>query len=124
MPNPATTSDIAARWRTLNTQQEGNAAVLLDDAWDLLLGRRPTLETDMTAGTVRSATVKRVVCAMVLRVLKNPDGKSEVAVDDYRYKRADAIASGELYVTPAELADVSPGRRSRKSVRLVAYGDV
>ena len=124
MPNPASTSDIEARWRNLSLQEATNAATFLDDAWNLLLGRRPTLEADIAAGTVTTANVVRVVCAMVLRVLKNPDGKTEESVDDYSYKRDGAVSSGALYVTPDELADVTPGRRGRRSVRMVAYGDV
>lgn len=78
----------------------------------------------MAAGTVSTDNVRRVVVAMVLRVLKNIDGWESEAVDDWSGKRSELLASGELFVTPTELADVSPGRRTRSSLRLVAYGDV
>jgi hypothetical protein len=90
----------------------------------LLLGRRPTLEADMTAGTVTNANVIRVVVAMVLRVLKNPDGYEDEAIDDWRGRRSALVASGLLHITSDELADVTPGRRRRNSVRLVKDGDV
>lgn len=124
MPNPATTADIAARWRPLTAQETTNTNAFLGDAWALLLTRRPKIEADMTAGTVTTANVVRVVSAMVLRVLKNIDGWAEESVDDWRGKRADILASGELFVTSDELADITPGRRRRSSVRLVSYGDV
>ena len=124
MPNPTTTADIEARWRTLTTQETTNATAFLADAWALLLSRRPTLDADMTAGTVTSANVIRVVSAMVLRLLKNPDGYESESLDDWTGRRAALIASGVLHVTSDELADITPGRRTRKSVRLVVYGDV
>lgn len=123
MANPAAIADIEARWRPLSAQEATNAQAFLTDAWAYLLARRPDLEATITAGTVSTDNAIRVVCAMVLRVLKNPDGWEDEAIDDWRGKRASAIASGELYATPAELADVTPGRATRKSVRLVAYGE-
>lgn len=124
MPNPTTIGDIEARWRPLTAQETTNATAFLGDAWALLLTRRPTLEADMTALTVKTENVRRVVAAAVLRVLKNIDGWAEESVDDWRGKRADILASGELFITSDELADITPGRRARRSVRLVNYGDV
>jgi len=123
MGNPTTVADIEQRWRPLSDQETINAAAYLGDAWWMLLGRRPTLEADMTAGTVASGNVIRVVSAMVLRILRNPDGMESEAVDDYRFTRHELMASGALYVTGDELADVTPGRRGQRSVRLVAYGE-
>ncbi len=124
MANPAEVADIIARWRPLTAQETTNATALLADAWALLLARRPTLEADITAGTVSEENVVRVVVAMVLRVLRNPEGKLEESIDDYSYKRDAAVSTGGLYVTSDELADLTPGRRRQRSVRLVAYGDV
>lgn len=123
MANPASIADIEARWRPLSAQETTNAEAFLTDAWAYLLARRPDLEATITAGTVSEDNVIRVVSTMVLRVLKNPDGWEDEAVDDWRGKRAAAVASGELYATTAELADITPGRASRKSVRLVVYGE-
>lgn len=123
MANPATVADIEARWRPLVGQELTNADVFLDDAWALLLGRRPTLDDDLIAGTVSETNVIRVLCAMVIRVLRNPEGYLEESVDDYRYRRDAVLSTGLLHVTADELADISPGRRTRQSVRLVSYGD-
>ena len=124
MANPATVADIAARWRPLTAQETINANAYLTDAWALLLSRRPSLEADITAGTVTAANVVRVVCAMVLRILKNPEGIVEYAIDDYRARRDALLSAGLLMVTGDELADITPGRARHKSVRLVIYGDV
>ena len=123
MANPATIADIEARWRPLSTQEAINAEAYLGDAWWLLQGRRPTLDADLTAGTVTEGNVVRIVTAMVLRILKNPDGKVEESIDDYRYRRDSLMASGLLSVTDDELADITPVRAKRNSVRLVVHGD-
>lgn len=124
MSNPATTTDLEVRWRTLSNGETVNAEAFLDDAWVLLQGRRPTIAADVLAGTVSTSNVVRVICSMVLRVLKNPDGKSEERIDDYSYRRDAGVAAGALYVTADELGDLTPGGRSRyRSVRLVAYDD-
>lgn len=123
--NPAATSDIEGRfYRDLTEREALIAQTWLDDAWVLLLSRRPTLETDVTAGTVAESTVIRVLCAMVGRVFANPEGLLEESVDDYSYRRDSAVSGGLLYITPEELADVTPGRASHRSVRLIAYGEV
>jgi hypothetical protein len=122
--NPALTSDIQARfYRPLTDHEVDISQHLLDDAWDLLVSRRSTLEADMTAGTVKTGNVVRVLVAMVGRVLSNPEGKLEEALDDYRYRRDSIVSGGLLHVTSEELADVTPYRRRRRSVRLIAYGE-
>jgi hypothetical protein len=82
-----------------------------------------TLEADVTAGTVKESTVVRVLCAMVARVFINPEGNLSEQIDDYSYSRDALVASGALTVTQAELADITPGRRASRSVRLIAHGE-
>lgn len=124
MANPAAISDVEARFRSLTPAELVNAEAYLDDAWWLLLGRLPNLEANMVAGLVSAGNVVRVVANMVVRILRNPDGKSEESIDDYRYRRDALLASGSLHVTPDELADLTPvAARRANSVRLVAYGD-
>jgi hypothetical protein len=123
MANPVGIADIEARWRPLNTQQAVNANAYIDDAWAMLLGRRPNLETDLGEGTVSRDNVVRVVATMVLRILRNPEGKDSEQIDDYKYTRHELVASGMLHVTSDELADITPGRSRRRSIRLVKDGD-
>lgn len=125
MTNPATVDDLDGRFfRPLTDREQSIGQQWLDDAYDLLLDRRPTLEADVTAATVKESTVIRVVCAMVGRVFSNPEGKNREQIDDYSYGRSDAVADGSLYVAADELADVTPGRVSNRSIRLVRDGDV
>ncbi len=126
MASPASVDDLIARWwnaPALTSAQEDVITQRLEDAWDMLRDRRPTLEADITAETVRSSTVIRVLCEMVLRVARNPDGKFKESVDDYSFERSPGAAEGILFVSPAELSDITPGRATRRSIRLVAYGD-
>ena len=124
MANPATVSDVEARWRDLTSTELINAEAFLADAWAMLLARRPTLDADITAGTVSTENAIRVVTAMVIRIMRNPDGKLSETIDDYSYTRDRLISTGALHVTPEELADLTPsGYKRAKSVRLVAHGE-
>lgn len=122
MPNPATVNDVAARWRPLSDQENNNAEAFLTDAWATILARRPSIDTDITAGTISLENVVKVVCAMVLRVLKNPDGFDQEQIDDWMGRRSALTASGLMTITPEELADITPNRASNRSIRLTIYG--
>lgn len=126
MPNPVSPFDVAERWRPLSETELALTTVLLDDAWSYLKARVATLEDRVTAGTLDTGIVTAVVAAMVLRVLKNPDGKSEESIDDYRYRRDTAVSAGMLYATSDELALLRPPSTALTggSVRLVAYGEL
>lgn len=123
MANPASTTDLEDRWRPLVGQEVTNAETFLDDAWAMLLSRRPSLDADLDAGTVSTANAIRVVSAMVLRVMKNPEGYDSETIDDYTYRRNAIISTGALHVTTEELADITPGRQRRSSIRLAIYGE-
>lgn len=124
MANPATTADIEARWRPLTAPETTNAEAFLADAWALLTARRPTLEADITAGTVTVGNAVRVVTAMVLRILRNPDGVLQESIEDYSFRRDALVSTGRLHVTDEELAVLTPGgHRRNASVRLVVHGD-
>lgn len=124
MPNPAVPEDIESRWRPLTDAEALIAQTLLDDAWQIAVTRRPDLEANIQSGKVAQANVVRILAAMVIRVLSNPEGILEESIDDYRYRRDSLVSSGALSITPEELADLTVGGSKRSSsVRLVAYGD-
>lgn len=125
MSNPVSISHIEARFRALTDAETINAQAWLADAWALVLDRRPLIESYITAGTVSTASVIRVVSAMVVRVLQNPEGKLEESIDDYSYRRDSAVSGGQLYLTDDELNTLTPVdlTGSVRSVRLVAYGE-
>jgi len=127
MTNPATPADIEDRW--LFDSPVPDAAKLqtwLDAAWREILRRDRTIDTRLTAGSLVAADVTDVVVAMTLRVLGNPEGKKQEAIDDYSWTRDAAVSAGALYVTDAELASLAAPRTTgtRNSVRLIAYGEL
>lgn len=67
----------------------------------------------------RTPKVVLVVCRMVDRVIKNPDGYNTETDGDYSYGRSGALASGEVYASRADLRILGIGLRRRfGSVRL------
>lgn len=113
MTNPATTAAVVARWRPLSTQETTNAQTFLDDAW-LMLRRHFTrlgvdIETLMAADADLQADIVRVIVTAVLRVMKNPDGLSQESIDDYTYRRDEAVSAGLLYFADGELDGLVPG---------------
>ena len=118
-------SDIEARWRTLSAAESLVAQNVIADALGILTTRRPLMDSEVIAGLVPADNVVAVVSAMVLRVLKNPDGKSGESIDDYRYTRDAAVATGALYVSDDELRLVTGVVIPRvRGVRLVAHGEL
>lgn len=104
MPNPALPSDLADRDYT-GTASERAQQTRLDEAWRALRHEVGNLEARLDAGLVESADVVDVLCAAVLRVLRNPEGfeKESRSIDDYSESMERADASADLYFTAAEL---------------------
>ena len=111
--NPASSTDLSDRsLRTLTAQELSVGTVLLADAWNIILAARPNVATRLDAlpaDLVFKALVVQIECAMVLRVLANPDGKLEEAGDDYRYRLDAARSTGALYLSDAELGLLGSG---------------
>jgi hypothetical protein len=125
MSSPVIVADLEARWRPLSDAEFVVAQSVLDDAMSIVTTRRPSIMADIAIGTVTSEALVFVVCAMALRVLKNPDGKGEESIDDYRYKRDAAIASGQLYVSNEELRLVTGALIPRvRGVRMLSGGEL
>lgn len=110
MANPATVADLEARWRPLSSDESSVAQALLDDAWEILLARVPLLSNRLDDASLSEGLVIAVETAMVLRVLKNPDGKRSESIDDYTWVRDNAVSAGLLYLDGAELLQLSPDR--------------
>ena len=110
MPIPAKVTDLEARWRPLSDAEKTVASALLEDAWNMLQNRVPAL-VDQMSELVVVGEVKRVICAAVLRVMRNPDGKRQESLDDHAWTLDNAVAAGFLYFTDDELAAFTPGGR-------------
>lgn len=110
MPGPATLSDLTARsFRPLTPQEQSVATVLLEDAWDLIVSSVADASDKVAADAAYSGLVVQVQCAMVLRVVKNPDGLLSEQIDDYEYRRDSALSTGALYLSGDERALLASG---------------
>ena len=123
MANPVTLTDIEARWRPLTSEEQVVTQSLLDDAWVVLTTRVPSVPQRLTDATLDTSLVVAVVSAMVLRVLRNPDGKVQESIDDYTYRRADAVSDGALYVSADEMALLSPAAVSSAAFTIRPFGE-
>lgn len=112
MANPVTLEDVVARWRPLSIDETVNAQAHLADAWALATLKIPELDARVTAEEIDTSIVRMVICAAVLRVLKNPDGKQREQLEDYSYEMAGGAASGTLYLTDEELLLLRPASPS------------
>lgn len=102
--SPAVIQDLVARsFRPLTDPEQQVGSVLLEDAWNLILRHRPHVAERIADEAFKSLVIQ-VQCAMVLRVIKNPDGLLSEQIDDYTYRRDSAVSDGSLYVSDAELA--------------------
>ena len=98
----ATVDDLAARWRALSGAENAQAAVLLDDASDLI---RTTYRA--YAG-VPLSTLKRVTCAVVSQHTETAGSYSE----SYSYSNP----AGDLYLTAAEKTSLGVKRQRAFSI--------
>lgn len=108
----ASADDVAVRLgRSFrSTAEEDLAGVLLDDVEEMIVARIPDLiaQTAAEPPTISVATVTRVEAWVVVRFLKNPDGKFQESIDDYSFTRDRAVSSGMLGLTDDEWDEILP----------------
>lgn len=107
--NQATITDVTRRMlRPLTSAEDDFVPYALDDAFQQLLVRAPGLAAKLDDPTVPIDDPIRLVtiatqCAMVKRVLTNPDGILEETTDDYTRRLDAALSSGQIAPTDLEL---------------------
>jgi hypothetical protein len=106
VPNPVGIADLESLFRPLTDAEKTAAQELLNDAWEELLAPKniPDLDDRMADDRVSTGLVVRVVRAMVLRVLRNPEAIRQWSVDDASFTRDSAVSAGLLYALPDEVA--------------------
>lgn len=111
MDNPVGVPDVVNRFRPLNDVETALTEHLLVDAWEELLapGKVPDLEARVASGLVRPGLVTRVVTAMVIRVLRNPEAIRQWQVDDATFTRDSLVSSGLLFVSDDEVGLLTGG---------------
>jgi hypothetical protein len=118
--------DVVARFRALTSEEMAVVPQWLRDAEVDLVTKvvalrerydaaAATLASDILAGGPEDAKakdfvdlVKATVCAAVIRVLRNPDGWRQFALDDGSFTRDQVISSGLLQFQPDEVGRLQP----------------
>lgn len=85
----------------------------LDEAVRLLIRKVPTVVARMAAGSIDPDFVKDKVVGAVLRVLRNPEGIQSETEGNYSYKVNPITASGNVWFTKDELADLGAVRADK-----------
>lgn len=120
----ATSDDVAAAWRPLLSDEVNVADELLDFAAEIIRSEISDVDDRITAGTLTVDLVKGINRAMVLRVMKNPNGARSVtqqhSIDDYSESTTTttdaALSTGELYLTDTERKLLTARRSSAFSI--------
>lgn len=113
--NQATPDALQKRMlRPLTSAESVWAQTALDDAFRQILVSIPDVGATLDGGLLPADAVYRdvvvaVTCAMVQRVLMNPDGVLEETTDDYTRRLDAAVSTGALYLTEQERALLSAG---------------
>lgn len=103
----ATVGDVRNLYGTLTDVQTLAATVLLDRISAEIRIKSPGIDARVVTDSDLALVVSGVAVDAVLRVLRNPDSKVQEAIDDYSYRRADAVADGALYLTSGEIAKLT-----------------
>lgn len=120
----ATVADLEARWRDLTTDEEAQAAVLLDDATAYL---QALVEVD-TEDETQAANLKMVCCNMVKRAMTSAASDAFGVTDatatmgPFTQRVAYANPSGDMYVLKSERILLGIGAATFGSIR--AHADV
>lgn len=96
-------SDVELEWgRAVPNDSLGNVAWLIDKAESIIIGAVPGIADRITAGRATAFQVAQVAASMVVRVLRNPEGKQAETAGDYSYQLASGAAGGTMYLSAGE----------------------
>jgi len=110
----AAVTDVEVRYgRTLTATESGQVTAWIDDLEAEIGEQIPNLLDLIQLGRPTDGTLRRVICAAVIRKLQNPEGlrTTTVAIDDYSTTKTvdSANSAGALGLTDAEWSLLLPG---------------
>jgi hypothetical protein len=126
----ASLDDIADLYGPLTQEQQLKSVRLLEFAGALVRQQVPRVDERLLDGTMEPDALAAIVTAMVVRVLRNPDGRRQGSrsIDDFSesWTIDAALSTGALYLSDAERASLLPvgAARTVRSVRMVAHGEL
>jgi hypothetical protein len=99
------------------------AAQWLDDAWGIVQDEIPGVVRRMALDEsdpayLRTESVARVVVAMVVRVLRNPDARRQLGEDTFQETIDQAVSSGQLYISEVERGRMLAGAEGASAAYL------
>lgn len=105
----ASAEDVQTSWRPLSSAEMSTAHAFIDWASIKLRRRVPSLDARIAANEPDVESLARhITVAVVKRAMLNPEGWREETLDDFRLVRDAAVASGALYVSDDDVADLQP----------------
>jgi hypothetical protein len=105
-----------------STEEVAQVGAWLSDVEALILTRIPTLEALVLAGAPTPDLIVMVEANAVIRKILNPEGKVAENVDDYQYRFNENVARGDLFLTDAEWALLTPAAASN-AFTIRPYGE-
>jgi hypothetical protein len=110
----AAVTDVEVRYgRTLSAPESAQVTAWIEDLESEIHERIPNLLDLIVAGRPTDATLRRVICAAVIRKLQNPEGlrTTTVAIDDYSTTKTvdSSNSAGFLSLTDDEWSLLLPG---------------
>lgn len=122
----ASVDDVRRRWMGSSWDfTDEQVRALLDDAEDAVRATVPSVDADIAANVLPAERVTRVVCRVVLRVLRNPDGKRSTNVTTGPFSQNETYAGdnpGEVYLTDEDRRDLEGSRARRRRAFTVMPG--
>gem|GEM_PF-4546181 len=99
---------------TAELREETAATQWLDDAWGIVQDEIPGVVRRMDLDPsdpayLRRDSVARVIVAMVIRVLRNPDARRQLGEDTAQETIDQAVSSGQLYISEMERGRLMAG---------------
>lgn len=106
----ASVDDVATRLGRPITEPVEVAQVTawLGDVEAIIRARIPDLDAQVAAGTPTEDTVVMVEANSVVRMVRNPEGKTQERIDDYSWGLPANPNAGTLYLTDVEWGLLDP----------------
>jgi hypothetical protein len=126
----ASLDDVTDLFGPLSQDQQLTTVRLLEFAGAIVRQQVPRVDARLLDGTMEPDALAAVVTAMVVRVLRNPDGRRQGSrsIDDFSesWTIDAALSTGALYMSDAERSSLLPVgvARTVRSVRTLAHGEV
>ena len=121
----ATVTDVTDRWVGSSAPTDVDLVnALIADAEAVVLAKYPKIQDRINADTLPLSTVVMVVCRMVSRVLRNPEGLSYVqqATGPFSQAKNYAGSASDIWMSADEIELLSPNVKGKAFQRdLGAY---